>query len=116
MMDRAIKNVLATRRLITLAVTLGMSVVSSTAFAAFVNCSPNQVEYSQGNLLIQCAPVNYAAQSTPPSACAAYARNVDTQKIWANLAQAALLSGKSVRIYYDVCSGSNIIGDLVLIK
>jgi hypothetical protein len=33
--------------------------------------------------------------------------SVETAKVWASLAQSALLSGRNVRIYYTYCGGYN---------
>jgi hypothetical protein len=41
---------------------------------------------------------------------------VDTLKAWQSEAQAALLSGKSVKIYFNVCGGANYISALDLIQ
>lgn len=73
------------------------------------------MEYPQTFLMIQYAGVNYVAQPTSPG-CSIPAISADTLKIWASLAQASVLSGKTLTIYYDDCSGTHYITDLVLVK
>lgn len=95
---------------------ISMCAVSSGALAASVSASGglNQVEYP-GSLMIQYAGVNYQAFLTSPcSGIPGY--SADTIKIWASLAQASLLSGKTLTIYYSDCGSGHYISDLVLVK
>jgi hypothetical protein len=88
---------------------------SRAAFADAITCAPNQVEWPQ-TLMIQCAPVNYVGYLSAPSGCEGNNQSIDTLKSWQSLAQAALLSGKNLTIYYNVCGGQNNVTDVVLIK
>ena len=92
--------------------------VSSVAATADATGSPTtpttviMVEYSSyatGTLTVQVAgSVNYFGQVSAQTGCTANNQTVDTLKMWQSLAQAALLSGKTVKIYYNVCgTGSN---------
>lgn len=76
------------------------------------------VEYSPGQLLVQLlisgVSTNFIAQQNAVAGCSVgdqknFNRTIDTIKIWASLTQAALLAGKQVQIYYDVCGGNNYI-------
>jgi hypothetical protein len=87
---------------------------SSTALAASSSVTTvNIVEYGQysgyAQLLVQLTGgVNYYAnpgQASP--GCGVVMASVETAKVWASLAQSALLSGRNVRIYYTYCGGYN---------
>lgn len=91
---------------------LGVTAASTPARAANAACNVLKVEYYQGTVLIQCTgatPSNYLAQTTPPAGCGAHAQNLETQKIWLSMAQAALLSGKPMWFYYTACGGLNLL-------
>jgi hypothetical protein len=94
----------------------GAFVTSRPASAGTTTCSPNIVEYQVPTLLIQCAPNNFIAPADPPSGCSNFTQTVDTQKIWESLAQAALLNGKSLNIYWTPCGGWNMITAVDLVK
>ena len=102
-----------------LIVALFVSAISLTlaapAFAGpFVDVVPSQVEYSETPVLLLSANnIIYKAQLPAPG-CGYPANTVDTLKTWTNLSQAALLSGKTIRIYFDVCASTNFIRDIVL--
>jgi hypothetical protein len=91
---------------------------SASAFAA--TCAPNIVEYNAPTgttfpLLIQCSPTNYVGLISATGGCPA--QSVDTLKIWASLAQAAVLSGKKLNIYTTTCgSTSNVITAIDLVQ
>ena len=88
---------------------------AAPAFAGpFVDVVPSQVEYAETPILLLSANnILYKAQLPAPG-CSMPAISVDTLKTWTSLSQAALLSGKTIRIYYDVCSSTNFIRDIVL--
>lgn len=108
------------RSFVTLATVLAFSAIASTASAAFVDATggPTQVEYP-GFLMVQYQGVNYQSSTGTPCAGAG-GSSIDTIKLWASLAQSALLAGKSMRIYYNDCTVGGVtthyIGDLVLEK
>ena len=89
--------------------------ISGVAFAGpFVDQVPTQVEFGETQLLqIQANNIIYQAQPASPG-CGFSAPGVETLKVWTNLSQAALLSGKTTRIYFDVCNNKNWIRDIVL--
>jgi hypothetical protein len=102
---------------LSLALAVGMAVTAITppAAAADVTGTVSIVEFSHpGSLLIQSAGVNYYAQLSPGAPCAANNKTADTLKAWQSLGQAALLSGKTVRIYYASCNGFRFITALDL--
>jgi len=41
-------------------------------------------------------------------------QSLDTLKAWQGLAQSAFLSGKTLEIFYNVCSGNNYISEIWL--
>lgn len=89
---------------------LGLSATGTEAHAANAACTVKKVEYYPGVMLIQCTTTgNFWAYTTPPAGCSSYAQNLETQKIWLNMGQAALLSGKPMFFYYTSCGGSNIL-------
>lgn len=62
-----------------------------------------------GKVLLQMpstSEVNFLGQTAQPCTGGAPATTTDTLKVWASLGQAALLAGKSVRIYWTKCSSS----------
>jgi hypothetical protein len=94
---------------------------SAPASAASTTCVPTQVEAIGAtgfpSFMVNCASVNYSVFVTAPSGCSTGDnRSIDAVKIWLSLAQASLLSGKSLQIYYDTCGGSNTVTDMILIK
>jgi hypothetical protein len=42
-----------------------------------------------------------------PGSCSSYHRNIETWRYWKTSAETALLSGRVVHVYYDVCNGNN---------
>ncbi len=79
---------------------------------------PSQVEFP-GFFMIQYKGVNYVGTQT--AQCAAVpARSIDTIRFWNSLAQAALLSGKTLTIYFDDCTVNGVtthyLNDLVLVQ
>jgi hypothetical protein len=86
------------------AVAMAITAITPPAAAADVSGTVSIVEFSPGTLLVQSAGVNYYAQLTTGAGCTQYNRTADTLKAWQSLAQAALLSGKTVRIYYATCN------------
>ena len=57
--------------------------------------------------------VNYTTQLPTPG-CGILANTIDTVKILHSQAQAALLAGKNVIIYYTLCGSINYAYDIVL--
>jgi hypothetical protein len=63
------------------------------------------MEYWGGTLVIQLSTgQNYHAVTSAASGCTANNQSLDTLKVWASMAQSALLSGKRVKIYFTTCS------------
>jgi hypothetical protein len=107
--------------LVAIAVGLSFAMASTRVLADGITCSPSQVELLSQNssprLLIQCNSVNYTAYTSVPSGCpASDNQTIDSIRILASLAQAALLSGKNVNLYYDGTSPIFCLYDVVLRK
>jgi hypothetical protein len=89
--------------------TFGVITPSAPAHAVSspVQCSPTEVGYSSaGYAVFVCGGNNYLVWlSGAPSGCGN--ATMDIIKLWMSEAQAALLSGKNLNIYFSVCSGSN---------
>jgi hypothetical protein len=69
----------------------------------------NILEYAPTNLTLQLATgTNYLATTSAAAGCTAYNVSMDTIKLWQSLAQGALLSGKTVRVYFTQCSANNL--------
>lgn len=97
-----------------LAVAAGLAIGLQTSAASAAPSPVAQaaiVEYSNGQLLLQLAGsgTNYVGVLTAGAGCTANNQTADTLKAWLSIAQASLLSGKNVLIYYNVCGGSNYI-------
>lgn len=102
-------------------ITLG----AGSAQAAGITGAATQVELNAGNssnpvLMVQLNnnhSINYLAQQSSP--CSGVpSLSADSVKILLSLAQAAVLAGKNITIYYNTCSGSSTpyIYDIVLPK
>ena len=87
------------------ALSLSIVAAASTAGALDKQATVNAVEYSQGVLLIQLSDgVNYFGQvAADASICTSHNRSLDTLGKWQSLAEAAILSGKQLRIYFTSC-------------
>lgn len=95
---------------------LTMVSVSTPAHAAFVDGTLDQVEFGEsGILLLSQAGFLYKSGPTPPG-CSIATASADVRKTWVSLSQAALLAGKSVRIYFTTCNSEYWIRDIVLYK
>jgi hypothetical protein len=97
--------------LLGLAASLAIGTAAGTAAAADTGFTTlGAVEFSQGTLLVQTAAgSNYVSMLTAGVGCTAHNKNIDTLKSWLSMGQAALLSGKTVKIYFTACGGSNYI-------
>jgi hypothetical protein len=86
---------------------LAIGTTSSSALAdSYVTCTPNKVVFEPldgDRVNIGCTNNNFYTGSRS-AACA----NVDSDMLkgWLSLAQAALLSGKSLYIHYTSCGGN----------
>lgn len=92
-------------RTLGLVVALVVALSATKAQAAFTDSRVAQVEYSPALLLIQhtTGGVNYHAYQFAPAGCP-YSVNDGDLKAWQSLAQGALLAGKTLRIYFTVCT------------
>jgi hypothetical protein len=90
--------------------------VASTKASAAVDGTVTVIEYFPNSLLVQVASVNYFAVTATVAGCTANNRTLDDIKIFASMSQAALLAGKTVRIYFTTCGGVNYIGGFDLDK
>jgi len=109
---------------------LGASFDATSAFAASITAvgGPTQIELPNGiaNVWVWVGgTTRYIGQTTspPPANCGGRtipSNSVDTVKTLTAVAQAALLAGKNLTIYYDTCDFGNgpvnYILDLVLVK
>jgi len=97
--------------LVAAAMGLALCTAQSSAFAAVsAQVSPTVVEYQPGVLLVQLpGGTNYIGVLNTVAGCTTYNQTIDTLKNWTSISQAALLSGKSVKLYYTVCGGQNYI-------
>jgi hypothetical protein len=86
-----------------LAVLLGSAPAFATGPTSPITGGVNLVEFSPGTLIVQSAGVNYYAQLNAATNCTTNNQTADTLKAWLSEAQAALLSGKSVQIYFNDC-------------
>jgi hypothetical protein len=82
------------------------------------NCSPQQVAYSNqsgGQVALTCDLTNYyyAAQGIAGT-CSTMNKPADVVKLWLQLAQSALLSGKTINFDYVACGGYNWITKVTL--
>jgi hypothetical protein len=102
--------------LVTLASTLALTAATTSALADVTSlATPTVVEYSAGTVLVQLpGGTNYNGVLSAASGCTGNNQNADTLKAWTSLAQAALLSGKSLKIYYTPCAGTNYINTMDL--
>jgi len=91
------------------ALSLSIVAAASTAGALDKQATVNAVEYSQGVLLIQLSDgTNYFGQVTADaSICNVHNVTLDTLNKWQSLAEAALLSGKQLKIYFTNCGSPN---------
>jgi hypothetical protein len=85
------------------------SVATSAQAAVTAPTSVGIIEYYGGTLLVQLNGVNFYGQLATQAACTTNNQTIDTLKAWQSLAQAALLSGKQLKIYYNVCGSTNYI-------
>jgi hypothetical protein len=101
---------------LTLAATLTIVASSKRASAStgFVTGPVSIIEYVQGSLLVQMTSVNYVAQLATATGCTANNVTIDTIKAFQSLAQSALLSGKTLRIYYTTCNSAQYINTMDL--
>jgi hypothetical protein len=108
-------------RTVALAAALVVTGANMKAFAAssIAQDTVNVIEYTQGGsfaLLVQLNNgVNYTAFLTSPG-CNLPALTIDTVKAWQSLAQSALLAGKKLKVYFNVCGGANVIETIDLLK
>lgn len=52
---------------------------------------------------------NYYGQLSAQAGCTAQNQSADTLKQWSAMAQAALLAGKQLKVYYNVCGSNNLL-------
>jgi hypothetical protein len=91
--------------LLALSVAVAISASSGEADASALTCSVTQLAWatgSSGTLQVYCGGAWYYAFGSSGSCPTA---NIDARKAWQSLAQAAMLSGKSLYIDYTSCSG-----------
>jgi hypothetical protein len=91
-----------------------VTLVSGTALAASTTWfHPDYVGYSSGALSIAVGADGFIARSTgTPSPCVN--QSVDTIKVWQSTAQAALVSGKQLRLQYTACTGGYYITEVAI--
>ena len=124
MFNATIKSSLRLSHWIALAMGLVLIGASVPAFATSTPGTPavgkvNIIEWISptgvgGNtLLIQTNQngtlVNYFAQIATQAGCTENNQNIDTIKIWQSQAQAALLAGKNLKVYFNICNSQNYI-------
>jgi hypothetical protein len=103
-------NIQSVSKRLYLATILTVTALSTSAFATTTAAFPVQiVKADTTNLWIDLGSggVYAASLSGTPGACSN--TPIDAFKSWQNLAEAALLSGKSVKITFTTCSGTNYI-------
>jgi hypothetical protein len=111
-------KVLGTSSFIAIGASLGIATDTSTALAANsspATCVPNLMEYSTEGapgaaagetLIVQCSaenPANFYGLQNTPSGCTIPSQPTDTLKVWASEAQAAILAGHNINIYWAAC-------------
>jgi hypothetical protein len=110
--------------LLTLATALLVTAATQPVLAAESLCTINEVSYAElsldnrsPELALYCVEGNfYAWRYVRGSESTCAARPAESLRLWQSLAQASLLSGKTLRIYYDNCAGFNQIASIHLIK
>ena len=109
-----------------LAAALAVTVSATPAHAVGIQLQaiggPSQVEFP-GFFMIQYKGINYVGTQTTVACSNGITipgRNIDTIRFWHSLSQAALLSGKTLTIYYDDCVVNGVtthyLNDVVLVK
>jgi hypothetical protein len=109
-----------------LAAALAVTVSTTPAHAVGIQIQaiggPSQVEFP-GFFMIQYKGINYVGTQTTvvcSNGITIPGRNIDTIRFWHSLSQAALLSGKTLTIYYDDCVVNGVtthyLNDVVLVK
>jgi hypothetical protein len=114
---RLVENTRRRSGLLAAAVAVAVGGTAGTAHAQqYLEGKVTVVEYSkQPLLLVQLSGGhNFYAHQQAPTLCTQYSVSADTIKAWQNLAQAALLSGRTVRVYYYGCGGQSHIQTLDL--
>jgi hypothetical protein len=108
------------------AVAFGTTLAAGTSAIAAGHCSPGIVEYTENQLLIQCsnqpAPNNYLGVVNAPPGCSGTKNEpkvtvtVDTLKMWLTMAQAALLAGKDMNLYFTKCGSDFFLTTVDILK
>lgn len=92
--------------------------LSTTAFAAGPEyCVPEAVSWDKNygaRISIQCGSTAYWSHHNR-SSCSGHNRGADTLKAWLSLGQAALLSGKRVKVYFANCGGMKLIESVTVL-
>jgi hypothetical protein len=103
------------RNVASLVAVLASLTFGTKAWASSETTTPQAMIYAAGNLLIKdSSGTFFSGQLSPTAMCSAQAQTIDTLKMWASLAQAALLSGKNVLITYTNACSTNYITQLEL--
>ena len=77
-----------------------------TTVTAITQNGPNG-GLGSASIFINTPTTFYVAQTTMPTGCTQHSQSVDTIKGFLSIAQAALLSGKGVDIYFNDCNGTH---------
>jgi hypothetical protein len=105
------------RTLVAAAVCFALTATSGLALAAqSTPGTPSVVEYNGSNtqLYITINGVFFIGQTGAPG-CGGTSQSVETLKVWTSMAEAALLSGKKLLVWYDtggVCGSNKYIASL----
>jgi hypothetical protein len=94
------------------------SAMAASATGTITQAEINAASASSPQLLVQLNSVNtvnYTTQQTSPG-CGIPNYSIDVIKVLQSQAQAALLAGKNVVIYYTACAGIDYVYDIVLQK
>jgi hypothetical protein len=101
--------VIATLASILALVSTTSPVLAATDTSGNKQTTVGAIEYSGNNLTIQLTDgINYLATTNASPCSSSYSQSLDTIKIWSSMAQAALLSGKMLNVYFTQCAANGI--------
>jgi len=81
---------------------------ASADIATNASGTVNQVEYTANLLMLQLPNGNnYVGSTTAPGCNSSYAASLDSLKMWLSIGQSALLSGRTIKIYYNWCTATS---------
>jgi hypothetical protein len=84
--------------------TLGASGATAWAITSPEDTTVAAVKNTGSSFQLQDAAGNlFSVATAAPSPCQTYSQSLDTMKAWLSMSQSALLTGRTVRIYFNTC-------------